>query len=201
MTGDHPRRDPHRVRPGSGVSPAAVDDDVCPAARKPHPSMANELGVQLRSEPESLRHPGGGEELKPAPRLPIPVLAEVSWGAEVDVSAGADTRHVVTSVDRDGRLADRSVTAFMGWSAGQAVEWAVEPNLIVIARSGVGGRINRRGHLRLPLTVRRACRIAARDRVLVAGDQRRGELLVIPTTVLTYLIDAYRQSPDSGRQP
>jgi bifunctional DNA-binding transcriptional regulator/antitoxin component of YhaV-PrlF toxin-antitoxin module len=190
------RYHPYQVMSGAGASPAASDDEVLPAPWNPHPPVADIRSVPRQPHAEPLRHPGGGQELKAAPSLPIPVLTDVSQGA--DVSRDAQTRYVVTSVDRDGRLADRSVTTFMGWSGGQTVEWAVEPTLVVIARTGAGARVNRRGHLRLPLTVRRACAIAAGDRVLVAGDQRQGELLVIPSAVLTSIIDAYRRSSDRG---
>lgn len=71
------------------------------------------------------------------PGLPIPVPP--------DAASGAGIRCVVTPVDRDGRLAARSVLTFMGWSAGHAVELAIEPGPIVVARTGRTVRINPRG--------------------------------------------------------
>jgi bifunctional DNA-binding transcriptional regulator/antitoxin component of YhaV-PrlF toxin-antitoxin module len=115
-----------------------------------------------------------------------------------DATRGAGIRCVVTPVDRDGRLADRSVLTFMGWSAGQAVELAIEPGPIVVARTGRTVRINPRGHLRLPLTVRRRCRIAAGDRVLAAANRRRVELLVIPMATVDDMVVLYRHADDSG---
>jgi len=44
------------------------------------------------------------------PKLPIPVL--------VDAGPPVEVRHVVTPVDRDGRLAGRSPLTFLGWSPG-----------------------------------------------------------------------------------
>ncbi|WP_148083361.1 hypothetical protein [Micromonospora sp. Llam0] len=105
---------------------------------------------------------------------------------------------MVTPIDRDGRLAARSVVTLMGWSAGQTMDLTTEPGPIVVARTGRTVRINRRGFLRLPLAVRRTCRIAPGDRVLVVANQRHGELLVVPMAVLDDMVDAYRRSHDIG---
>lgn len=86
----------------------------------------------------------------------------------------------------------------MGWSAKQAVELVIEAGPIVVARPGGSVRINPRGHLRLPLAVRRRCGIATRDRVLVVANQRRGELLVIPTATVDDMLIAHRRLHDSG---
>jgi hypothetical protein len=142
------------------------------------------------SQPASLRQTGIGVTLRPMPGLPIPVPP--------DAARGAGIRCVVTPVDRDGRLADRSALTFMGWAAGQAVELAIEPGPIVVARTGRTVRINPRGHLRLPLTVRRSCRVSAGDRVLVVANRRRGELLVIPMATVDDMVILYRQPDDGG---
>ncbi|WBB91408.1 hypothetical protein [Verrucosispora sp. WMMC514] len=130
-----------------------------------------------------------GEYLQPSPAMPIPAL--------VDTARGTDVRCVVTPVDRDGRLADRSVLAFMGWPAGQAVAFVNEPGLIVVARTSGSGRVDRRGHLRLPLSVRRRCGILAGDRVLVTANRQRNELLVIPMAAVDAMVVRYRQPEDS----
>ncbi|MDW5325333.1 hypothetical protein [Plantactinospora sp. KLBMP9567] len=141
---------------------------------------------------ESPRHTGMGAEMRPMVGLPIPEPPNVADGTGI--------RCVVTPVDRDGRLADRSAVRFMGWAAGHAVELAIEPGPlgpIVVARTGRTVRMNPGGHLRLPLTVRRACRIAAKDRVLVVANRRRNELLVIPVATVDEIIARYRQPDDS----
>jgi hypothetical protein len=127
------------------------------------------------------------------PRLPIPVL--------VDAGPPVEARHVVTPVDRDGRLADRSLLAFLGCSAGVAIALTVEPGPIVIARPGAGVRVDRRGHLHLPIAVRHACGIAPGDRVLLAADRHAGELLIIPGRVVTRMIDASRHPPGQAGAP
>jgi hypothetical protein len=157
------------------------------------PEPADVVTGGLRSQPAALPRPSAGARLPAPAGLPIPALPVLP-----DSARGAGARCVVTPVDRDGRLADRSVVTFLGWSAGQAVEWAFEPGPIVVARAAGGVRISPRGFLRLPLAARRACRIAAEDRVLVVADQRRSELLVIPMAALEDMVAACRQSPGSG---
>jgi hypothetical protein len=127
------------------------------------------------------------------PRLPLPGL--------VDAGPPVQARHVVTPVGRDGRLADRSLLTFLGWSAGMAIALTVEPGPIVIARPGAGGRVDPRGHLHLPVAVRHAHGIAPGDRVLLAADQHTGELLIIPGRVITRMIDAYRHTTGQAGAP
>lgn len=194
------RAAPHR---GHSGDVARVADEVrtswrhgtessCDAAApaKGRPSAWRDVDDVPFEEPASLRRTGTGAELRPMPGLPIPVPP--------DAARGAGIRYVVTPVDRDGRLADRSALTLMGWSAGQAVELAIEPGPIVVVRTGRTVRINPRGHLRLPLAVRRSCRIAAKDRVLVAANRRQGELLVIPMATVDDMVVLFRQPDDSG---
>jgi hypothetical protein len=128
----------------------------------------------------------------------MPTLSGVLWEAGAGGADSAHLRYAVTSLDGNGRLADRSVLRFLGWTAGQAVEMAVTEEQIVIVRVGVGSRINRRGHLRLILPVRLTCGLGPGDRVLMAGDRRRRELLVVPTTVLNSMIKVFRKAPVEG---
>lgn len=130
---------------------------------------------------------GSGEELTGTPALPIPALTATSRDGE--------PRYAMTPIDRDGRLADRSVVAYLGWIADWTVAWNVESGPIVIARSGAGAHVDRRGHLRLPLALRRVCRIASGDRVLLAANREADELLVIPSWVLTRMIRAGSRAP------
>ncbi|MGC5054846.1 hypothetical protein ACLQ2S_25735 [Micromonospora sp. DT48] len=173
---------------GSLKREAATEPDGAPLDRdlvlhEPLPHARNAVGVGRLAQPST------GEYLQPSPALPIPAL--------VDTARGSDVRCVVTPVDRDGRLADRSVLAFMGWLAGQAVTFVNEPGLIVIARTGGSGRVDRRGHLRLPLAVRRRCGIVTGDRVLVAANRQRNELLVIPMAAVDAMVVLYREPGDS----
>ena len=114
------------------------------------------------------------------PGVPMPTL---------EVSARAALSCAVTSVDRNGRLANRSVLAFMGWVEGQSVTWSYAPGPVAVAVAGGAARLDRRGYLLLPLAVRRRCRIAAGDRVLVVA-RARTSLLVIPMAVVDDMVAA-----------
>jgi bifunctional DNA-binding transcriptional regulator/antitoxin component of YhaV-PrlF toxin-antitoxin module len=109
------------------------------------------------------------------------------------------TCSVVTAVDRDGRLANRSPVTAMQWIAGQPVSFTIEPGPIAVARPGAGAGVTVQGHLRLPLPVRRRSRITAGDRVLVVANPRDGEVLVITLTVLDELLTASRSRPGTTR--
>ena len=146
--------------------------------------------AEVRTPPASPRYPGTGGQRRTPHGLPIPALR--------DGAREAGIYCVITPADRDGRLAARSALTFLGWSAGQAVELAIGPGPIVVARTGRDVRVNPRGHLRLPLAVRRRCRIATGDRVLLVANQQRGELLVIPMAVLDDMVAVRRQAHDSG---
>lgn len=110
-------------------------------------------------------------------------------------------RSVITAVGRDGRLADRSPMTVMRWAAEQPVDITVEPGPVVVARAGGTAHVDRRGHLRLPVAIRRRARIAVGDRVLVVADPSHDEVLVVPLFLLEDLIAAYRRSlPSPGDQ-
>lgn len=186
---------PDARRPASGRSGVPCESArVANDHTATHRSTLNgrfEVDVALfegRSHRASPRQLGAGAEKLTPPGLPIPV--------PVDAAFTARGYGVVTPVDRDGRLAARSVVTLMGWSAGQAMDLTTEPGPIVVARTGRTVRINPRGYLRLPLAVRRTCRIVPGDRVLVVANQRHGELLVVPMAVLDDMVDAYRRSHD-----
>lgn len=132
-------------------------------------------------------------------------MPQPEWiGLPVLLSHGARrlaARSVITSVGRDGRLADRSPMVAMRWAAGQPVDFTVEPGPIVIARLGGAAYVSSRGHLRLPAATRRRARVVAGDRMLVVPDRQSGEVLLLPLTVLEAIITTYRRLRDDLRPP
>jgi hypothetical protein len=134
------------------------------------------------------------------PSLPLPVTPGLPLPALADDLATTDARLVVTAVDRDGRLADRSPVIYVGWSAGETVQLHVEPGPVILVRPGAGIPLTPRGHLRLPVSVRRRCRIAVGDRLLVVAHQRPGELLVVVTATVDVLVTTLlRDAGQAGR--
>lgn len=107
---------------------------------------------------------------------------------------------VITSVDRDGRLADRSAMSVMRWSPGQAVGFSIEPGPIVVAEPEGSDRLNGRGHLRLPALIRRQCHIEIGSRVLVVPNPVKAEVLVLPVWVLDDMLNNQRAAPPTGQK-
>lgn len=68
--------------------------------------------------------------------LPLPDLRNAA-----DENA---SRYAVTSIDRDGRLADRSILTVLGWAAGVPVDLAIEHGPIVVAYRGRNAAVNPR---------------------------------------------------------
>jgi bifunctional DNA-binding transcriptional regulator/antitoxin component of YhaV-PrlF toxin-antitoxin module len=86
--------------------------------------------------------------------------------------------YVVSAVDKSGRVADRNVVRVMGWAPGTRVSIRERGVTIVVSPAADGvHRIDDRGHLLLPLPVRRWCHLTAGDRLLLAADPAAGVLV------------------------
>jgi hypothetical protein len=112
-----------------------------------------------------------------------------------------DAHYAVTAVDARGRLADASPVRKLAWAPGTPVALHVVRGQVVVAtRRSTPGRhaITRQGHLRLPATVRHACRLRTGARVLVAAHPDTGVLVVFTTRVLDGVLRACFQSLISG---
>ncbi|MEV7624110.1 hypothetical protein [Actinoplanes sp. NPDC089786] len=123
------------------------------------------------------------------PGLPVPVLP--------DKVCRSAPRLVVTTVDRDGRLADRTPVTDVGWSPGDTLELHTRAGPVIVARIGQGRAgtrtsITGRGHLRLPLQLRRHCDLVTGDRVAVAGHRQAGELIIMAASIVADFITAHR---------
>lgn len=120
----------------------------------------------------------------PARGLPVAHLVRPARNASLHL--------VVTTVDGRGRLADRSPLRMLGWTAGQpvAVSLAVSA-LVIVVRAGGSQAITGQGHLRLPVAIRRVCRLETGDRVLVVACPQQGLLAVYPMATVEEMFLAY----------
>jgi len=99
-----------------------------------------------------------------------------------------DTAYVVSAVDKSGRVADRGAVRALGWAPGTRVSIRERGGTIVVVPAGDGvHRIDDRGHLLLPLAVRRWCYLTAGDRLLLAADPGAGVLVAHCFAVLDRL--------------
>jgi hypothetical protein len=131
-------------------------------------------------------NPGGGAGAGPVGRVrrPLPLAALESASLRV-----ADVVYALSAVDKSGRVADRGIVRVLGWMPGTRLDVREQAG-IVVARAAADGAycIDDRGHLRVPLAVRRWCRLAAGDRVLLAADRATGVLMAHPLAVLDRLL-------------
>jgi hypothetical protein len=117
-------------------------------------------------------------------RRPLPVPALDSRSSRV-----TDTVYALSAVDKSGRVADRSIVRVLGWVPGTRLDIREQAGIIVACAAADGVHcIGDRGHLHLPLAVRRWCRLTAGDRVLLAADCATSVLVAHPLAVLDRLL-------------
>jgi hypothetical protein len=131
-------------------------------------------------------HPG------PPPRgarpLPVPWLRS---GPRRDAVYG------LAVLDRYGRLAERTVLRAMGWGPGQQLTLTLlAASVLATPCPGSTVRVGNDGYLRLPIGVRRACRLVAGDRMLLVAEPPAGRLLLHPPAALDALPTTLMANPD-----
>lgn len=87
----------------------------------------------------------------------------------------------------------------MAWFPGARISFSVGPGPIAVVQSGGDGRINSRGHLRLPVRIRRRCKVEVGSRVLVVPNKELAEVLVLPMWVLDGILITFRSSTSTTR--
>lgn len=116
------------------------------------------------------------------------------WADELIAPVPAP-RCVVTTSDRAGRLADRSVIRCLGWARHTSIRfyWWRDVILFVPATGGGALSITTQGHLRLPIAVRRRSRIDPGNRLLVLAWPQIDRLgICTPSVVEEMLLDRMR---------
>lgn len=98
----------------------------------------------------------------------------------------------IVSVDHRGRMAESSLMRALGWMPTDRVDVATTAGVVVLRRNRYGAfRLTRRGHVQLPLSVRRWCGVRPGDRVLLAAAPDLGVLVVHTMAVLDGMVLAY----------
>ena len=143
-----------------------------------------------------VRRPG---DAHPGPRpigarpMPVPPLRS---GPVRDAVYG------LAVLDRYGRLAERTALRALGWGPGQQLTLTLlAGSILATPCSGSTVRVGNDGYLRLPVGVRRACRLVARDRVLLVTEPPAGRLLLHPPAALDALLDAHHTALLRGATP
>ncbi|MBB5069979.1 hypothetical protein BJ969_003067 [Saccharopolyspora gloriosae] len=126
--------------------------------------------------------------------LPVPDLAAVH--------SGPSTVYRIAAVDERGRIAERAVVQALEWGPGQRVRFDLLSATALVLRpepTGLFG-LTRRGHIPLPVPVRRWCRVQAGDRVLLAASAQRGLLAIYTMAALESMINEFPLPNDGGER-
>jgi bifunctional DNA-binding transcriptional regulator/antitoxin component of YhaV-PrlF toxin-antitoxin module len=102
-----------------------------------------------------------------------------------------------------GRVADRAMTAVLGWQPGDRLTFTAAAG-VVIARRGPGGMVTMpaRPYLVIPAALRRRCGLRPGDHVLVAASPGEDTLTAYSFAVVDQALRAHAGVPGGeGRQP
>ncbi|NMO50143.1 AbrB/MazE/SpoVT family DNA-binding domain-containing protein [Actinoplanes sp. TBRC 11911] len=97
----------------------------------------------------------------------------------------------MSTVDKAGRVADRSVIRALDWPPGTRLTIREEAgSLVALPADGGTCRVDRQGHMILPLAARRWCHLTAGDPLLLAADPACSRLVGYPVAVLDRVLGA-----------
>ena len=141
--------------------------------------------------PARLRTVGAsGPQRSPARPMPVPTLP---------ARPATNTRYGLAVLDQYGRVADRTVLRALAWAPGQPlVLTLIAGSVLAVAAPDGSVRVGNDGYLRLPVGLRRACHLAAGDRVLLVADPDAGRLLLHPPAALNALLAVHHAAIVEG---
>lgn len=109
------------------------------------------------------------------------------------------TYYVVTSLDRRGRLGDRSAMRILGWDPGHAVAVTLAAGAILVtSRPDSPEVVTRQGHLRLRTSIRHAYRLQPGGRLLVAAYPDADLLVAYTADALDQMVLVYHSPHGAG---
>lgn len=102
-------------------------------------------------------------------------------------------------LDAGGRILARSIVASLRWSPGDRIRFTIREGLIIAMADPVGERdLRENGLVRLPIATRRACRLNAGDRILLAALPAWRRLIIHPPAALARLAAAVHDAVVGG---
>lgn len=124
------------------------------------------------------------------PPLSLPLLPEPS---------GRDVTFGMGRLDAGGRITDRTTLAKLQWTTGDRIQFSIRDALIIATLDPAGQRdLGPHGLLRLPVAIRRACRLQPGDRILLAALPTHQRLIIHPPATLATLTAAVHHSAAGG---
>ena len=146
--------------------------------------------------PRSPARHAGARQAGPARRLPMAAAAQVP-------AVPGDVVYGTGRIDESGRVADRAMTAALGWRAGDRLTFTAAAG-VVIARRDPGGMVTMpaRPYLVIPAALRRRCGLRAGDHVLLAASPGQDMLTAYSFAVVDQALRAHAPVPGGeGRRP
>jgi bifunctional DNA-binding transcriptional regulator/antitoxin component of YhaV-PrlF toxin-antitoxin module len=108
-------------------------------------------------------------------------------------------RYAIVIVDERGRFTDQSIVRALGWGPGDRLDIGVSCGAVVIRTSAEGVfALNARGHVPVPVAVRRWCAVRTGDRVLLAAAPEHGVLVVHTMAALDAMVERYHAAMAGG---
>ncbi len=101
----------------------------------------------------------------------------------------SDWEHGFARLDECGRVRDAIVMASLGWSSGDEVSFELGDERVVIKRGEGLHRIDARGRLALPETIRKALGLGAGDGVLLSASSNDDLLVVVPARLCDLVVN------------
>lgn len=134
---------------------------------------------QHRHGPETSRSPLS------LPQLPEPSRRDVVFG--------------MSSLDGGGRITAGRTMGSLRWSPGDRIGFSIRDGVIVAMVDPLGHRdLGKHGVLLLPVAVRRACRLQAGDRILLAALPAQQRLILHPPATVATLTAALHDTAAGG---
>jgi AbrB family looped-hinge helix DNA binding protein len=133
--------------------------------------------------------------LIPDARLPVRMVPALPLAQLVRAGRPANLHYAVTTVDVNGRVADRSLLRRLGWLPGHRIVFGVVSGaLLVLSGSDGGHAVSRQGRIRLPAALRCSFNVQAGDRLLLNAIPDRGLLVVYTASAVDHMVVAYHRS-------
>jgi hypothetical protein len=115
------------------------------------------------------------------------------------VVRGSSTVFGVATLDCNGRLAEGSMVAALGWGVGTRLDIRVLAGLVLIAADPHAVfRMTRAGQLRIPASVRDWCGLTPGQRVLLTADLDAAVLVVHPPAALAAMVSQFHAAVLGG---
>lgn len=106
---------------------------------------------------------------------------------------------VMTAMDHRGRLAERSALKHLGWQPGTPISIRIVDSCVLLIQAGQGAHsVTGQGYLRIPSSVRHACRLTAGARLLLVACAEHDVLAAYTATAIDAMLLAFHRGLAHG---